>query len=638
MIFAAAIAISLVTIAAIAFRSPMPYVAWFLYSVIISRLSNRKLVHCLYEDAKTFFPAVLLLLLPLAKLMQVPDERFSYLPSAIILIPALGLFIALKAYFMGRSIRHMQVQAWCSTAAALRVVKEKIGAGKLVFASIAAYVVLLSVMSIAKHYAFNTRGFDLGIFEQTLWGLANGGVLFSTVVGDYLFAHHSFFLFYPLAAIYKVVPSVELLLVLQSVVLGLGALPLYWLAKDKLGRGLAATVAILYLLYPALNYINLEDFHIETFAVTAVLFSLYFIERRKHLLFLLMVGVTALIKEDAALTAAAIGLYAVLKRRMKTGIVAIIIAAAVFLIATKLFIPYFSQAGSFETGGFGKLGNTPADIVRSLVTNPLGIAAVLMKAEKLAYLIMLLLPVGALSLLAPELFVGAAPALAINLLSESPQRSSIFFHYAANIIPFVFFALVIGLARLQKIVVRFPKQISPKQAKAAAVAFVVSLTLLSAYFYGPLPGAKRFSLDNYDFGSEHAKAGREIIAVIPPDASVSATNTAVPHLSQRKLVYVFPNPFHKAWYFTGMERNVAIEYVLIDLLDQQKEGITTKEQFTAYLNEVLSSPDYGVIDYKDSWVLLKRGAKKGKLCEVVNRYEGAITFLNETTSRCQAVA
>ncbi len=596
-----------VTIAAISLKSVLPYIFWIAYSAIVSKLTGAKLTQCLKDDSKTFIAAILLFTIPLTNLIKIPEEfgSFSYLPKAMILTTAISLFIALKVYFLAGRGRPGKVTEPIKKAIT------RIGHMRIVYLATAAYMAAFTGLSIARHHAFNTRGFDLGIFDQTLWGLANNHAIFSTVVGDYLFSHHAFFLFFPLSLVYRLASSVELLLILQSIVLGLGAIPLYSIARKRLGGTLALLPVVLYLLYPSLNYVNLEDFHIETFAITSTLLSFYFLEQKRAKLFLAAITFTALIKEDAALIAMTTGMYAVIfKRMIKTGFIAILISLIVFLAATQLFMPHFS-GGKLQLEGFESLGTTFPEIVKNLVLHPASAIGLALKAEKFAYLAMLLLPLVAIPLLAPEVLFGALPAFAVSLLSNQPQRYSIFFHYSANIIPFVFVALIVGLGRFQKIAAYLKRQLAGKTENATAaavmaatIAFLLSLTILSAYSYGPLPGSKSFSFDSYNYNSEHAKAGREILKLIPQNASVSASNTAVPHLSQRESIYTFPNPFHKSWYLTDEKINVSVDFILIDLADPLREGIMTKEQFSAYLNESLNSPTYEVIDSRNQWVLL----------------------------------
>ncbi|MFH1182163.1 MAG: DUF2079 domain-containing protein [Candidatus Woesearchaeota archaeon] len=596
----------IVTMAAFALNSPWPYAAWLGYSAMFAWLAGTRLAGVLKDDAKTYAAAALLFFLPLTALVKVPQEfeRFAYLPGALLVTVSVSFFVALKVYFLAKFRDRI-------AARLPRNVGER--SSKIALVLAAAYAIGLAAMSIAKHHAFNTRGFDLGIFDQTLWGLAHGKVIFSTVVGDYLFAHHSFFLFFPLSLLYKVAPKVELLLALQCLVMAAGVLPLFKLAKSKLGGKAALVVAVAYLIYPAMNYITLEDFHIESFAVTTILFGLYFLERKKEMLFFLMAVLTALIKEDAAIAGVALGLYAlVIKRRWKIGMAAAVISSAIFLFATELFIPYFSEAGTFSVSGFGALGSTPLEVVKNALLNPIGTLSAIASPERLAYLAMMLLPTGGLSLLAPELLVWALPAFSINMLSEAPQLHSIFFHYNANIIPFIFLALIAGLSRARKMLEAHQLKwgITALQANAAIMALVLSASVFSAYYYGPLPGARNFSYSSYDFNSGDAKAARELSAMIPSNASVSASNTAVPHLSQRELIYVFPNPFHKAWYLTD-EKKVTADYVLLSLTPST-EGIYTGEEFIGYVNELLNDEQYGIIAGKGSWLLLKSGASYGE--------------------------
>jgi hypothetical protein len=81
---------------------------------------------------------------------------------------------------------------------------------------------------------------------------------------------------------------------------------------------------------------------------------------------------------------------------------------------------------------------------------------------------------------------------------------------------------------------------------------------------------------------------------VPTNASVSAQNALVPHLSQRQSIYLFP-------YAVGHA-----DYILLDAIG----SIYPFKDYQDYASKVkaaLQHGDYGVVDMRDGYLLLKRG-------------------------------
>ena len=77
---------------------------------------------------------------------------------------------------------------------------------------------------------------------------------------------------------YLLFPQPATLLVLQTLALAAGALPIYLLAREKLAPGFTRIGWVLaYFLFLPLAFINLFDFHELTFAVLPLGLSLYFV-------------------------------------------------------------------------------------------------------------------------------------------------------------------------------------------------------------------------------------------------------------------------------------------------------------------------------------------------------------------------
>src|SRR3989338_2492310 len=103
---------------------------------------------------------------------------------------------------------------------------------KWVWTAIVIYIIIFGVVTSLRHYNFQTQAWDLGIFDQVVWNIANGNGMSTTLefVQNH-FAVHMSPILYLLAPGYLVFPSPYFLLILQTIALALGAWPLYLLAK-----------------------------------------------------------------------------------------------------------------------------------------------------------------------------------------------------------------------------------------------------------------------------------------------------------------------------------------------------------------------------------------------------------------------
>ena len=145
-------------------------------------------------------------------------------------------------------------------------------ADRLILVFIGVYTAVFSCFTTYMHYAFKTYAWDLGIYTQALWTTVNLGKPFYYTIelqvnpsGNFLGAHFSPILFL-VVPLYALCQSPITLLVLQSFIIGLAAIPIYWIARDKLGSKLwGLTFAAAFLLHPAVHGINCYDFHVEAF-------------------------------------------------------------------------------------------------------------------------------------------------------------------------------------------------------------------------------------------------------------------------------------------------------------------------------------------------------------------------------------
>ena len=116
-----------------------------------------------------------------------------------------------------------------------------------------AYAVYFSVITIQNHYRLGSSGYDLGIENNLVWNAAhlNGPLFKSSVIGGPTSTHlglHTTWISYLIAIPYRLLPRPETLLVLQAMLIGGAALPLYALARPHNGDRLAMLVGLQLLL------------------------------------------------------------------------------------------------------------------------------------------------------------------------------------------------------------------------------------------------------------------------------------------------------------------------------------------------------------------------------------------------------
>jgi len=141
----------------------------------------------------------------------------------------------------------------------------------VLLALVSAYVAISFVMTSIRFTGFFTENWDFGIFQQALWSTTHGHILFEA--GDYellgvssFFQVHPSFLIFVLAGIYWIAPSAYTLLAIQSLVVGLAAIPLFLLTRSITGSGRKALwVAAAFLVWLPLLSSQMYDFHLEAF-------------------------------------------------------------------------------------------------------------------------------------------------------------------------------------------------------------------------------------------------------------------------------------------------------------------------------------------------------------------------------------
>ena len=406
--------------------------------------------------------------------------------------------------------------------------------------AVSAFAAGFGALAVLRHRSFETGRFDLGNMAQAVWSTANGDTLAVTnLAGEQTtrLASHFDPILVLFAPLWLVWPSPEALLVAQAIVLAVGALPVFWLARKHLdSERVGLGFALAYLLFPATQWVALSDFHPVALACPLLLFAFWFLDEDRLVPFAICAALACTTKEEIPLAVAGLGLWYALARRRRLAGIAIAISGAAVAVFALGVVEHFNDGGGPFAGRYDEVGGSPTGILKTLVTDPLTIVRALFDREGLAYLLALLVPLAFLPLAAPLALLPALPDLTLNLLSSTETQTSIHFHYVAPLIPALFAAAIFGAARLKRPVVK------PLVALVLASNFVLGAIPL----WGAIPGGEDLQA-GAALISDHDRTAARALRLIPGDAVVSASNSLGAHLSGRRRFFSFPIRADATW-------------------------------------------------------------------------------------------
>lgn len=444
------------------------------------------------------------------------------------------------------------------------------------------YIVYFTSATFLRHDNFYTGRFDLGNMDQTIWNTVHGRIFQitdpnGTQVLSRL-AFHADFLLILFTPIYYLWRDPKILLLIQSVILPLGAVFVYLISEKILKhKNFSLFLAFCYLIYPPLNYANLFDFHPVTFATTFFLVAFYFMITKKYfwsILFLILAGIT---KEQIWTQTALFGLYIfVFQKKKMLGSLTFLASLTIFFYLIFKAIPDAAGGKQFALSYYSDFGESPGLIIRNVLLNPIRTLSILIQPDRLIYIIKILSPLALLPILSIY-FLFTLPQIAINLLSNNIQTHEIFFQYTSSITPFLFISTVYAVHKLRKLL--------PNLGLNFLMFVVLLFSLFSAYEYGPLPGSVNPNISMFTNKLHNNGEIRKFLIQIPKIYSISSTNNLGAHLSHREKIYTVPVGIGSADFILFLTRGSEV----YDPAIKKEKG---------FIKEVKDNPNY-VLTYQN---------------------------------------
>ncbi|MEY3074273.1 MAG: hypothetical protein RLZZ554_947, partial [Actinomycetota bacterium] len=313
---------------------------------------------------------------------------------------------------------------------------------------VGAYAAHMAVKTVEIHRGLGTSAYDFGLYEQGVWLLSRFESPFVTLMGRNLFGDHSSFILLFLVPFYWFDPPTSFLLVVQSVVIALGAVPLFWYAKRRLRSGAAASVIALgYLIHPAVVWTNLENFHPDSFLGPLVALVLVAAAEKRWRIYWVAVVLALLVKEDVAFVLVPIGVFVALRgdrrRGVLTAVASLGVMAVMLLVVMRSFTGVaFRNSWRIPFGGVG-------GFFRTVITRPWDVVAHLVSDTRPRYLWQVFAPLGFVAVLAPSALMTALGVVGVNLVSTFWYQYQVQYHYSLVIVPCLAFATTEALFRLK---------------------------------------------------------------------------------------------------------------------------------------------------------------------------------------------
>ncbi len=492
------------------------------------------------------------------------------------------------------------------------------------------YIGLFGWQSIARHQAFATNAYDMGNVNQAFWNTVHGRPLHFTnwrgveldLANDSRLAMHVEPIYFLLAPIYWLWQQPETILLLQTIILALGALPVFWLARDRLGSHLAGVLfAAVYLLFPGLEAANMWEFHAVALAAPLLLFAFYYGQKSRWFLLWFFALLAMATKEEVSLSVLVMGFYfavwglvqarrdrnrpdsarAWLTRsarnpRVVHGLALMLVAIIWFVVAVFVIVPHFEGSRSPYLSYYNQLSGNAAGGGSAGGGGVFGLVMAALRAlfnpRNVQYLVDLYTPIAFLSVFSPLAMAISAPDLAINLLStHEPMHFVEKYHYVAPLVPGIMISAILGVAWLSRQIARRTK-LPERVAVLALTGIVLATTLYYHHYHGYTPLARAF--ESYQV-TAHQRLGESIAREIPAEVAVSAQPNLNPHVSGRKTLYRFP--------YIG-----DAEYIFLDV-----STLANKSDQYGLIHRLLAEDEFGLVRAEDGYLVLRRSAPQASL-------------------------
>lgn len=389
-------------------------------------------------------------------------------------------------------------------------------------------------LSLARYRSLQL-GEPFAAWMQGIWLVGEGQEPFVTLTERDLFEGQFSFIMWPIAQLSTIVPAGPLLLILQSMALALGVVPLWRIARSVLELGVetALVLGLAYGFQPQLHNLNLSEFHPEAFAVPALLWAYLFSQHKQWVRFGVAIAFVLSTRADLGLVVVGVGALLAVEGRTRAGRISAAIGAIWVALAVGIFRSDLAGGEFLYGDAFATYGDGPVAILWGMLTNPVQVLEDFFAEENFRKLILLFapwlfLPVLRLRFQLPLIIFGAFGFLATIPPGEfgNPQQ---------DVAALAFLPIAAAFA-LRAVGRRSVRRVFVNGRLLGGVLFAS----MAFFLFGA--GSSLYN-EPWTWGSRSSNDLDVMAAVdtIGPQDSVAAVERALPLLSERTLLLRFPD-------------------------------------------------------------------------------------------------
>ena len=306
--------------------------------------------------------------------------------------------------------------------------------------------VSFTVLSVARYRSLDA-GSDLAGYAQAVHLLSEGTRPEASLIGEdvHLLELHWSFILYPVAGLTLLLPAAEALLVVQSILLAVAVIPLWFLARRvaKLRFDASLAVVLAYALHPGIHAVAVNDFHPEALALPGLVGLAYFGASKQWTAYWICVAFVLSCRADLGIAVALWGFVLLGDRERRAGLWTLGVGTLWSLGLLLVLQPLVSGGAR---GQYGAYGDSLGAFFGTAVTHPIDFLQDLAALPNVELLVGLLTPLIFLPLLSLRHLLPGLPLGAVYLITDSGDTP--FAERTAMLLGFVFVAGVYALRRL----------------------------------------------------------------------------------------------------------------------------------------------------------------------------------------------
>jgi uncharacterized membrane protein len=423
---------------------------------------------------------------------------------------------------------------------------------------------LYSTLSLLRHNHFQSGGFDLGLYDQTIWLYSQFQFPYNTIKDRFALGDHLNLTLPLLAPLFYLWDNIRILLIFQAFWLSLSSLAIFKITrKQNLSSLTALNLSFIYSLFYGIQQAIFFDFHPITLGVGLLIWLAWFWESQQNRLFLLTLILLLLTQENMGIALICLSLTFIFRKKFFPKAVFLIFIGLIVTLLAPHIITLFSPVG-FQYQPIIKLNLI--SLASDLFSSPEKRQVWLYSFSWFSFL--------------PLLSPGAILAIVLDLAQyfvtgpEFSRMWSPFMHHRAILAPLLTLGTINTLVFLKKI------KFNPQTLSFLLIVVTLSLQY---YFHFPL---NKLSKPIYWQNESWMDDNHALFKLIPSHASLVTQQNLVPHLSHREKIYLaWPRIHDRGWWLDFGDQP---EYLVVDLHPNQwlTQLLESNENFQTAVNNM----------------------------------------------------